>query len=267
MKHNKKRNTAFLFEILIQEASKALVENNREYHDIIMTIMNESFQKPTELKKDLSIYLSILNQKEVTAERSYRILDESLHGFKQINKEKLFKEQTELIRKINQNLDEHIFSNFVKHYRVLGNIYHLLNTELTPSQRVELKESVSEFTTGKREEKVLQPIDSITYKLFVDKFNHKYGNLNENQKKLLKNYLFSVHDNNVGIKIYVNEELQRLHSEIEKFQNSDTPDEEVKSKLVKVREKLNEINSVDDEILVQILKVQQLVEEINDNNY
>ena len=44
-KHNKKRNTAFLYEALIKEITKAVVEKNIELKNKIVFIVKESFKK------------------------------------------------------------------------------------------------------------------------------------------------------------------------------------------------------------------------------
>ena len=52
-KHNKKRNTAFLFEALIKEMAKAVVDNNEERQGKIARIIKRHFQKRGVLYKDL----------------------------------------------------------------------------------------------------------------------------------------------------------------------------------------------------------------------
>jgi len=45
MKHNKKRNTAFLYETLVQELTKAIVSKDEEKHQSILLILKEHFSK------------------------------------------------------------------------------------------------------------------------------------------------------------------------------------------------------------------------------
>ena len=93
LKHNKKRNTAFLFEVLIQEASRALVEKNIKYYDSIMNLIKDRFKSGTELSKDLIGYNVILEKSDLYQKE---LLEEALESFKKINKELLFKEQSSL---------------------------------------------------------------------------------------------------------------------------------------------------------------------------
>ncbi len=45
MKHNKKRNTAFLYECLIKEITKAVVRKDSARKESIINIVKEHFQK------------------------------------------------------------------------------------------------------------------------------------------------------------------------------------------------------------------------------
>jgi len=60
MKHNKKRNTAFLYECLVKELTKAIIRNDNDLKIKITEVIKESFNKGTVLKKDLDIYNSLL---------------------------------------------------------------------------------------------------------------------------------------------------------------------------------------------------------------
>ena len=44
MKHNKKRNTAFIFEVLIRELTKSIVEKNDKQKKIIISLIKENFK-------------------------------------------------------------------------------------------------------------------------------------------------------------------------------------------------------------------------------
>ena len=61
LKHNKRRNTAFLFEALIREMTKSVIEKNLHKKQQIISIIKESFGRNTLLKKELETYRSILD--------------------------------------------------------------------------------------------------------------------------------------------------------------------------------------------------------------
>ena len=60
MKHNKKRNTAFLYECLVKELTKAIVRNENQKKQQIINVLKENFSIGTILKKELDVYGSLL---------------------------------------------------------------------------------------------------------------------------------------------------------------------------------------------------------------
>ena len=53
MKHNKKRNTAFIFEVLIRELTKAIMEQDDNKKKYIIKLVKENFKGNNLLAKDL----------------------------------------------------------------------------------------------------------------------------------------------------------------------------------------------------------------------
>ena len=56
VKHNKKRNTAFLYESLIKELTKAIVRGQDNKKQKILEIIKKHFNSNSSLKKELEIY-------------------------------------------------------------------------------------------------------------------------------------------------------------------------------------------------------------------
>ena len=65
MKHNKKRNTAFLYECLIKELTKAIVREDKKRQIITKKVLKEFFNKNSELRKELNLYNSLLDCKSL----------------------------------------------------------------------------------------------------------------------------------------------------------------------------------------------------------
>ena len=113
----------------------------------------------------------------------------------------------------------------------------------------------------------LKPIDNLTYKVFVSKFNETYGNsLLSEQKELLKHYVGSFADNGLELKIYLNEEISRLEEvissslKLEEVQS----DKQMVSSTNQVLNLISELKSrdVDNTFVHDILKLQNLAKEI-----
>ena len=111
----------------------------------------------------------------------------------------------------------------------------------------------------------MKPIDNLTYKTFIEKFNDRYsGDLMNEQKELLSKYIISFSDNGLSLKMFMNEEIIRLKNIIEKS-SSTLKEERTLGKIKKVLEILEEIRDtrIDPELLQQFLKIQKLAGELS----
>ena len=113
----------------------------------------------------------------------------------------------------------------------------------------------------------MKPIDDLTFKTFVEKFNTEYsGKLINEQKELLTKYISSFIDNGIELKIFLNEELGRLKkivtesASMEEVKN----DEEMSEKTKKVLEIIEDFKNhkIGKELIEKILKIQNLASEI-----
>ena len=76
-KHNKKRNTAFLYETLIKELTKAVVHKDIERKNFIVETMKQYFNSNTPLGKELRIYRDLNETAGVDLYTAERLLAES----------------------------------------------------------------------------------------------------------------------------------------------------------------------------------------------
>ena len=118
-----------------------------------------------------------------------------------------------------------------------------------------------------REKELLKPIDRLTYKTFVKKFNEKYSNsLLPEQCDLLKHYVSSFADNGIDLKLFLNEEIPRLlegvRGSLELREVREDKDMENKAKKVINMLENTSKRFVDNEFVHEILKIQNLVKEL-----
>ena len=59
LKHNKKRNTAFVYETLVRELTESVVKNNKNKQNKIVSIIKEHFTDDSTLREELELYKSI----------------------------------------------------------------------------------------------------------------------------------------------------------------------------------------------------------------
>ncbi len=270
MKHNKKRNTAFIYEAIIRELAKAIHESDTKKKSKIIKIIRENFKGGTLLGKDLELYRSILETKNVDKYTAEKIVFQSRIQKSAINHRKLFKIQSNLIEKINKEISPEVFSNFVPNYKDLATVFQIFNPKTTTKNRVLLENQViSKMITDQKEQiQEMKPIDNLTYKTFVKKFNEKYSaSLLEEQKSLLSKYIASFSDNGIELKVYLNEEIPRLFKAVSESVNLPeiNADREMLNKTDQVISMLKETakRKVDKDFVYDILRIQNLVKEIS----
>jgi len=268
-RHNKKRNTAFLYEALVRELTKCIVAKDQERRGIIVSLVREHFAKGTLLRKELELYKALYETNSLETYMCEKLIYEVKRSHNELDKGEIFKEQTELINKINKMLSKNVFTNFVPNYKDLATISQILNPDVSVKHRVLLEntlvQSLSLVPEGNVEE--MAPMDNLVYKTFVKNFNEQYsGKLSEAQKEVLNRYIASFHDDGVELKVFLNEELGRLKSKISESMKS----EEISNDnlLLRKSDKVLSIlegyanREVDEAMIKDILKIQTLVEEL-----
>lgn len=267
-KHNKKRNTAFVFEALAREATVSIIKGDKERQQKIVDIVRKHFQPDSFLRKDLECYRSLYENQELENNVSRQVIEAAKAVKKSINSEGLFEQQTELIKDINKTLSPKVFSNFVPNYKTLATIAKMFNTS-SPKEGVLLENKIVDNMSKSSIQENMKPIDNIVYSTFVKRFNEKYADdLLEEQKELLTYYITSFADNALELKIYMNEEVARLKNQLQEAKKTEEikNDSEMIEKTDKVMQKLLSYEKLqepaNEQALLTVLKTQQLVKEI-----
>ena len=223
-KHNKKRNTAFLYETLINEMTKAVVSSNKNNVAKISNIMKKYFSEGSILKEEVDLYKVLVDTKGLDGDTAEKMLNEVKRVYLSLDHQDIFVQQSKVISDMNKTLTKNVFSNFVPNYKSLATISQMFSEKTPVKDRVLLEQKVINNLVEKAstDSNNLQPIDNLVYKTFVEKFNDKYSNhLISEQKELLNKYITSFIDNGVELKIFMNEELGRLKEIISNSFNSD----------------------------------------------
>jgi len=269
MKHNKKRNTAFLYECLIRELTKAILKEDKRQQTKVKGLLREFFSKGKVLSEELSLYKSLLESKELKQDFSKRLMVETKKDFDGLDRKEVFNEQTALINKINKALDGNTFSNFVPNYKDLATIgLYFQNSTLGAKKRIMLEDKVVNFLTRLDENQTeMKPVDSLEFKMFVKRFNETYEHsLLKEQKELLSNFIVSFSDNGLGLKSYLNSEIGRLKEAvtIEIVEGSSTP---LNENFKKVKAKLDSYSKtpLNSKIVEEIFFIQDLLAEVKRN--
>jgi len=175
-----------------------------------------------------------------------------------------------MIAAINKQLGQDVWSNFVPNFKSLASVNAIFNTKTPVKSKVLFEQAIVDSMSAEQtltESNKMESLDNLTYNSFIKKFNDKYTNLLKEQKDLLNQYITSFADDGFELRIYLNEELERLKSLISDA-SQNTVEPLISQKLNEVSEYLEEFRKREfaDNDLNKILKTQELVEELTQND-
>jgi hypothetical protein len=271
IKHNKKRNTAFVYEALVKEATVAILKNDSDRRDKAVKIIKKHFKPGSVLRKDLDCYRSLGENQEIEKQTAEKILREAKLQRRLIDPDGLFRKQTKLIHDINTEVSPSVFGNFVPNYKSLATIMQIFSDKISPKDQVILEnEIIDRMLLPSIDLDKQEPISNLVYKTFAEKFNEKYDNeLLKEQKELLKYYASSFIDNALELKVYLNDEISRLKDRLEEAKQIEEikKDQEMLDKTMAVIKRLESLakENINEEVLLMVMKTQKLVKEIYNN--
>ena len=228
--------------------------------------------------KEYKLYKTLCEEKISSETKSSMIIEAVLSARKKIQKKKLSEEKYNLVREITQNFDiNEFFQTKVKNYKILASVYKIFEyREIdNPVEITRSKMTIMENMTSNLKKDVIQEQTSfnsepkeirlMSYKILVEKFNKKYGELSGNQKSLLREYIENVSNTN-NLKVYVQTEAKKLQSILEKKIVS-TKDTTLKIKLSEVSDLLNQyasIKNLDENHISALLRYYDLVNDLKE---
>jgi hypothetical protein len=278
IKHNKFKNSGLLFELLVRQITADTLSSKESP---AVNILKKFFVK-TELGKEYKLYDTVLKQSQITETKANIIIDEVLKASRKLNRTTLRKEKYNLISEIKKhyNLDE-FFKTKLPNYKNQAALYTLIeiynSQELTnPDQIITNKMTLLEsLTTQPIKEKEVRDnvieefkkydkdLRLLTYQVLLEKFNGKYGSLNDNQKTVLREFINSV-DNNARLRDFYNTKIVEVKSQLSKLTKS-MPDKVTQIKLNEVISLINEVDKtakISNDDVVNLLQYYSLIEEL-----
>ena len=246
VKHNKKRNTAFLFEALLREMTKAVVSQDKKRKNNIIDILKESFSSNKILGQELRLYQTILESTDLDSITAEKLLYKIREAYATLDVQEIYDAQSSVINRINKEIGSAVYNNFVPNYKSIATVSQLFGAD---SSAAGIKKGVI------LEQNVLETLTSDTTK-----------ESETEMKELLNRYILSF-SSDTDMKIYLNEELGRLHVALQKALNTDevksdgTMTESTNSVINMIEEFRN--TPVDKNLVEKVLKIQNLVHEIS----
>ena len=275
-RHSKLRNAGLLFEFLLRQVTVDVLNKKKESPAI--KIIKKQFNEHTEIGKELALYNLIVTKKFKSDKKADYFLSEVIRQRGKLNNSVLRREKYNIIKSIKEHYDiNKLFSSKVPNYKVYASVYKLFEGmgELNADEKTDsyfiILENVTTIDTKKTDtfihnEMKDKDLRILSYKALLEKFNNKYSNLSEQQKKVLKEYISSISNTN-NFSAFVETQIPKLKSKL------NDKVKKVKDKVLKIKLQeaincadkfcLNESKQTDDNSVVQLLRYYELDKELN----
>ena len=275
-KHNKLRNTGLLFEFLLRQVTVDVL--NKKKDSIALKIIKSKFNEHTEMGKELALYNLLIQKKFKSESKADFFLSEILRQRAKLNNSVLRREKYNIIKEIKNHYEvDSMLSSKISNYKLFASIYKLFEgfKSLNADEKTESYFNILENVTTIKDknsdtfvpkEMKDKDIRILSYKVLLEKFNKKYTNLTEEQKKVLKEYISNISNTN-NFNAFVQNQIpilkERLNSKIKRIKN--------KVLKIKLHEAvhcigkfcLTEGKITEDSAVVQLLRYYELDKELN----
>ena len=275
-KHSKLRNTGLLFEFLLRQVTVDVLNKKKE--SPALKIIKSQFNEHTEMGKELALYNMLVTKKFKSDKKADFFLSEVIRQRGKLNNTSLRREKYNVIASIKEHYSvNQLFSSKVPNYKVFASIYKLFEgiSELDADEKTEsyfiIIENVTTLKSKKESSYIPEDFKDkdlriLSYKTLLEKFNKKYTNLSDEQKKVLKEYISNISNTN-NFSVFVERQIPKLKTKL------NDKVKKVKDKVLRIKLKeaincvdkfcLNESKQTDDNSVVQLLRYYELDKELN----
>jgi hypothetical protein len=278
IKHSKFKNTGILFELLVRQIASDTISGA---DSAAIGLVKKYFSK-SELNKEHKLYQALVSTKALTEGKAESLINATLEISSRLNRSALRKEKYNLIKDIRESYGiEEFFKSKINNYSQYAAAYNLIEAHnslefVEPSQVIENKVTLLEHITRKEvskedvKDRVLEEYAKmdkgtriLAYKMLLEKFNEKYGDMSPAQKTVLKEYINNISDT-VKLREFVNESYTAIKSQIAQLSKTVT-DKTIQIKLNEVAtflKPLDKNQSVKDDNIIALLQFHQLINEL-----
>lgn len=280
--HNKKRNTALLYEFLIRTISSALVENDKKKSSIALKILRRYFKPGTQLYKEFRIFNALVKTTVSADSVATSILKEARTAIGSLDYNALDREKSLLIRSINHMIkDENFYDQPIAEYRLYATIQTLFNEWRRPAGTADIvslanyENQLREWLIAEKKKEDHTLIDEspgttrLLMKVMMKKLNEKYSDaLNEDQKEIIKAYAFSTaNEDQTTIKKKLEEVRSGLLEAIDVYVVQKQDNTFVVGKLQDAKSRIlsESLDAVDDSTVSKFMLYSTLRQELTEN--
>jgi hypothetical protein len=286
-KHNKLKNTGILFELLTRQITNDVME--RKEFSVAEKLLREHFSSKTELGKELILYRAFFNTQQLSESKSFEFIKIIGEQRQRLNEKLLNTQKYLFIKQLKEhyNLKEFL-SVRIPSYKIHASIYKMFDAIVNENTGFEDIEDIvnSKFTivehlsgqtqqlSVKQENAIMELVRNqdedlrlLSYSMLLKNFNERYKNLSEQQKFLLREYMYNVSNINT-IKKYVTEQASTVLVEIKSVLHK------VNNKVTKIKlqevisqlQKMQKISVVKENHITAMLIAYQIVQELKTGN-
>jgi len=278
VKHSKFKNTGILFELLVRQIASDTISGA---DSAAIGLIKKYFSK-SELTKEHKLYQALVSTKALTEGKAESLINATLEISSRLNRSALRKEKYNLIKDIREAYGiEEFFKSKINNYSQYAAAYNLIEAHnslefVEPSQVIENKVTLLEHITRKEvnkedvKDRVLEEFAKmdkgtriLAYKMLLEKFNEKYGDMSPAQKTVLKEYINNI-SNTVKLREFVNESYIAIKAQIAELSKL-VVDKTIQIKLNEVANLLKPLDknqSVKDDNIIALLQFHQLIDEL-----
>lgn len=280
-KHSKFKNTGILFELLTRQVTADILAGKDE--SIAKDLLFKYFTENKELGKEWQLYNFLLNEKAKDELQSQKYINVILKQREKLDSKKLTEQKYNLIKEIRENYPiDDLLKSSIKNYKIHASIYKVFENHISSTIKFDVKEilqstnTITENLCGKKisanetEDELInfykqqnEEVRLLSYKLLVESLNEKYKDFDNNQKRLLKEYINNISNTN-SLNEFVQKEIVNIKETLSKFVNS-INDNVIKIKINEVTKQIDTINckkSVKDNQITVLLLSYELIKEL-----
>jgi hypothetical protein len=280
-KHSKFKNTGILFELLTRQVTADILAGKDE--SSAKDLLFKYFTESKELGKEWQLYNFLLNEKAKDELHAEKYINVILKQREKLDSKKLTEQKYSLIKEIKENYPiDDLLKSSIKNYKIHASIYKIFENHVISASKFEVKEliqsrnTVTENLCGKKNlisesdddlvnfyKQQNEDIRLLSYKLLVDSLNEKYKDLDNNQKRLLKEYINNISNTN-SLNEFVEKEINVIKESLSDLLEKIT-DNVLKIKINEVTKQLESINckkSLKDNQITVLLLSYELIKEL-----
>lgn len=279
-KHNKRRNSGIVYELLVRRASDMLIEGDREGFERARGFLVKYYSDGTPLARERELFEVFRTTRGVPPDVARRVIAEVVVHARRLDRRRIDARKSDLLKEINCSLGRDFFNRYrLPEYRLLASIQIMIESGrggrlLEGLQRIQLEEALVKYMSMGEVPPVRpqseEDVDDLVCAVAFQRFQERYGaELSRGQQKLLDEYArLSLDDDRTEMLAHLSDERTRMLLKLkESRRSSEFRDDRVMSdRLEQAIRKLSLLTESDHEkVVMELMLFKKLEEEIASN--